>query len=310
MLWRLLLSPSIFVVIAPACLAQSSAQTPRSITTPHKLQFEVASVRENRSGGQATSNVPLDRGGVDSPTGGVFLATNQSLVTLLIFAYKINISEFRGGLIRRLPGWATADKFDINARAESEKPTKEDMRLMLQSLLEDRFKLKVHRERQQMPVFGLYLTRPEKIGPQLKPHNPTSSCSAPLRLPSAETPVATMVGLWPPGCGDGTEARVSKYRLREGGRDMTMNAIVDWLTGAGESDRPILNQTGLNGTFDFILEFDPESLGRESISSAPRDDSGPTFTEAMKEQLGLQVMKQEGSITIFVVDNVEYPSAN
>jgi len=66
---------------------------------------------------------------------------------------------------------------------------------------------------------------------------------------------------------------------------MTMSAIADWLTGAGESDRPILDQTGLKGTFDFTLEFDPESLGREGISSAPRDDSGPTFTEAMKEQL-------------------------
>jgi uncharacterized protein (TIGR03435 family) len=310
MLRRLLLSLSIFVIIAPACSAQSSTRTPPSTTALHKLQFEVASIRENRSGGQATSNVPLDRGNVYSPTGGVFLATNQSLVTLLIFAYKINISEFRGGLIRRLPTWATTDRFDINARAESSKPTKDDMRLMLQSLLEDRFKLKVHRETQEMPVFGLYLTRPGKTGPQLKPHSPALSCSAPLPLPSAEAPVAAMVGLWPANCGDGTEARTSKYRLREGGRDMTMNAIADWLTGAGESDRPILDQTGLKGTFDFILEFDPESLGREGISSAPRDDSGPTFTEAMKEQLGLQVGKQEGSISIFVVDNVEYPSAN
>ncbi|QEE30356.1 TIGR03435 family protein [Terriglobus albidus] len=307
---RLLLLRFIVVLIAPAYLAQSSAQNPSSMMAPHKLEFEVASVRENKSGGRGTSNFPLDRGDVYFPTGGVFSATNQSLVTLLIFAYKINISEFRGGLMRRLPSWATTDKFDINARAESGKPTKEDMRLMLQSLLEDRFNLKVHREKREMPVFGLYLTRPGKTGPQLRPHNPTLSCSAPLPLPAVGTPVATMVGLWPATCGDGTEARTSKYRLREGGRDMTMNAIVDWLTGAGESDRPILDQTGLNGTFDFILEFDPESLGREGISSAPRDDSGPTFTEAIREQLGLQLKKEDGAISIFVVDNVEYPSSN
>jgi uncharacterized protein (TIGR03435 family) len=215
---------------------------------PHKLEFEVASVRENKSGGQATSNFPLDRGNVYVPTG-VFLARNQSLVTLLIFAYKINISEFRGGLMRRLPSWAVTDKFDINARAESGTPTKEDMRLMLQSLLEDRFKLKAHREKRGMPVFGLYLTRPGRTGPQLKPHNPTSSCAAPLPLPTAGTPVATMVGLWPATCGDGTEARTSKYRLREGGRDMTMSAIADWLTGSGESARPISDQTGLTPLF-------------------------------------------------------------
>jgi hypothetical protein len=58
---------------------------------------------------------------------------------------------------------------------------------------------------------------------------------------------------------------------------MTMNAIADWLTGSGESDRPILDQTGLNGTFDFILEFDPESLGREGVSNVPHEDSGPTL---------------------------------
>jgi len=61
--------------------------------TDHRREFEVASVRENRSGGQATSNFPLDRGDVYYPTGGALTATNQSVVTLLIFAYKIHITE-------------------------------------------------------------------------------------------------------------------------------------------------------------------------------------------------------------------------
>jgi uncharacterized protein (TIGR03435 family) len=297
-------------MIAPECLAQSLAQTPSSMPAYHKLEFEVASVRENKSGGPATSNFPLDRGGAYSSTGGVFSATNQPLVGLLIFAYKINITEFRGGLMRSLPGWAKTDKFDVYAKAASENPTKEEMRQMVQALLVDRFKLKVHGEQRQMPVFGLYLLKPGKTGPQLKPHASNSPCPAPQPPPAPETSVAKMVGLWPPVCGDGTEARVSKYLLREGGRDMTMSAIADWLTGSGEFDRPFVDRTGLNGTFDFVLEFDSESLGREGVSSAPRDDSGPTFMEAMKEQLGLQVQKQEGSIGIFVVDNVEYPSAN
>jgi uncharacterized protein (TIGR03435 family) len=307
---RLLLFLSLLPVIAPESLAQSLPQTSPSMMGDHKLHFEVASVRENKSDSKAASNFPLDRGDVYYPTGGVFSATNQSFVAYLIFAYKVNVSEFRGGPIRRLPKWAITDKFDIIARAESQKPTKDEMRLMLQSLLEDRFKLKVRREKQQMPVFGLYLMKPGKTGPQLKPHDPISSCSAPLPVPTNEITVATMVGLWPPNCGDGSEIRSSKYRLREGGRDVTMSAIADWLTGSGESDRPILDQTGLNGTFDFILEFDPESLGREGVSNVPHDDSGPTFINAMKDQLGLQVKKQEGAISIFVVDNVEYPSAN
>jgi uncharacterized protein (TIGR03435 family) len=89
-----------------------------------------------------------------------------------------------------------------------------------------------------------------------------------------------------------------------------MGAIADWLTGSGEFDRPFLDRTDQGGTFDFILQFDPESLGREGISTTPRDNSGPTIMEAMKAQLGLQVKKQEGLIKIFVVDNIEYPSAN
>lgn len=299
-----------FVVIAPGCLAQPSVQVQSAIPAVQKVEFEVASVRENKSSGQATSNFPLDRGNAYNSTGGVFSTTNQSLIALIIFAYKVNVSEFRGGLIRRLPSWARTDKFDIDARAESESPTKNDMRMMLQSLLEDRFKLRAHREKQQMPVLGLYLIRPGNTGPQLKPHSPTSSCSAPLTPPVESTPAVKMLGLWPPVCGDGTEARISKYLLREGGRDMTVSAIADWLTGAGESDRPILDQTGLGGMFDFVLEFDPESLGREGISSVPHDNSGPTFGEALREQLGLQVKKQNGAISIFVVDNVEYPSAN
>lgn len=287
-------------------MAQSTAKNPSSMTALKKLEFEVASVRENKSGGQATSNFPLDRGDAYTPTGGVFSATNQSVVTLLIFSYKINVSEFRGGLMRRLPSWAINDRFDVNARAGSLKPTKEDMRLMLQSLLEDRFKLRVHRERREVPVFGLYLRKPAKTGPQLRQHNPASLCSSPLPLPSAGTPVEALVGLWPAICGDGDEIRISKYRLREGGRDMTINAIADWLEGAGESERPMLERTGLNGTFDFILEFDPESLG---IDVSP-DNSAPTFTEAIREQLGLQVQKENGTVSIFVVDNVEYPSSN
>ena len=91
---------------------------------------------------------------------------------------------------------------------------------------------------------------------------------------------------------------------------MTMSAIADWMTGAGELERPILDRTGLNGTYDFTLEFDPESLDRDSISIAPRSDSGPTFIEAIKEQLGLQLKKEEGTSSIFVIDNIEHPSSN
>ena len=244
------------------------------------------------------------------PTGGLLTATNQSVLTLLIFAYKINISEFRGGLMRSLPGWATTARFDVNARAESQEVTKEDMRIMMQSLLEDRFKVKAHRESRQMPVFGLYFVRPGRTGPQLKPHHREVSCSTPLPQPSADASAAGMVGLWPSACGDGSEMRRSKDILREGGRDMTMSAITDWLTGSGEYDRPFVDKTELPGRYDFLLEFDPESLGREGMSSGPGDNSGPDLLEAVKKQLGLESKKETGPVSIFVVDEIQYPTEN
>jgi uncharacterized protein (TIGR03435 family) len=301
---RLLLVLSVFIVTLP----ESQAQSPSA--AGHKLQFEVASVTQNNSDNKPTSNFPLDRSNVYSPTGGVFSATNQSFLTYLIFAYKVNISEFRAGLMRSLPKWAITDKFDINARAESQNPTKDEMRLMLQSLLEERFQLQVHREQRQVPIFGLYLVKSGKTGPQLKPHDPNSSCTTPLPAPQPITPIAAMLGLWPSTCGDGIEVRTSRYRLREGGRDMTMAAIANHLTGAADLDRAIFDQTGLTGTFDFILEFDPASIGREAASNVPLENSGPTVKDAIKDQLGLQLKPQDGTASFFVVDHVEYPSPN
>ena len=91
---------------------------------------------------------------------------------------------------------------------------------------------------------------------------------------------------------------------------MTMSAIADWLTGSADYPRPILDRTGLRGTFDFIIEFDPDSQDRGGISSTPRDNAGPNLLEAAREQLGLQVRKEVGAISIFVVDNVQYPTPN
>ena len=137
----------LFLLLFFACTsAECLAQAP-----DRRLEFDVASVRENKSGGQPASNIPLDRGNAYRPTGGVLSATNQSFLTLLIFAYKVNITEFMGGLMRSLPKWVTADKFDVDARAASETSSKDDLRLMMQSLLEDRFGLKVHRQTQSVP---------------------------------------------------------------------------------------------------------------------------------------------------------------
>jgi len=283
----------------PRILAQRPSSTPNG-----KPQFDVASVKENKSGDKAASNIPLDRSDTYTPTGGNFSATGQPLIAYLIFAYKINVSETYGGLMRRLPEWAVTDRFDIQAKSGNQNPTKDQMRLMMQSLLEERFKLAVHREVRQLPVFALTLVKPGKR------HIATSSCSTTLSDPPASVPVASLVGLWPAACGDGMEiwAPGAPRHQRSGGRDMSMDAIASWLTGTDEIDLQIVNHSGLTGTFDFIIEFEPEHPESVSASNAPVE--GPAFLDAMRDQLGLQLKKQMGSASFFVVDHVEYPSAN
>lgn len=299
-----------FLTGAAQISAQSTASSKPSATINHKPEFDVASVKENKSNSEPTSNFPLDRSETYSPNGGSFSATGQPLIAYLIFAYKVNVSETYGGLIRRLPEWAVTDRFDIQAKTGNQNPTKDQMRLMMQSLLEERFQLAVHRENRQVPVFALTLIKLGKTGPQLKRHIATSSCLATLSDQSTSAPVASIIGLWPAECGDGKEIRApgAPRHVRSGGRDMSMDAIASWLSGTGDLDFPIVNQSGLAGTFDFIIEFEPEHPENVTTSNAPVE--GPSFLDAMKDQLGLQLKKQMGTASFFIVDHVEYPSAN
>jgi len=288
--------------------AQSPAAAKPSPAFSHKPEFDVASIKESKSIGEPTSNIPLDRSDTYFPTGGSFSATGQPLIAYLIFAYKVNVSETYGGLMRRLPEWAITDRFDIQAKSGSQNPTKDQMRLMMQSLLEERFKLAVHREMRQVPVFVLTLVKPGKTVPQLRQHDPASPC---FTTPSDKSvPVASLVGLWPAECGDGMEIwRPDAPRhLRSGGRNMSMEAIASWLSGTDDSDLPIVNHSNLTGTFDFIIEFEPEHP--ESANASNATVEGPTFLDALKDQLGLQLKKQMGSASFFIVDHVEFPSAN
>jgi uncharacterized protein (TIGR03435 family) len=122
---------------------------------------------------------------------------------------------------------------------------------------------------------------------------------------------AAIVGIWPAECGDGEEVRVSAHAVRDGGRDMSMDAIASWLTGAGDyADRPVIDTTGLKGRYDFVVEFAPNYPGSAKPDDASAETSAPTYPEALVDQLGLRLKKEEGSATFFTIDHVEYPSAN
>lgn len=279
-----------------------------------KLEFDVTSVKLNKTGDPPNSNVGLGIGDLYSPTGGYFSATSIHLIDYIVFAYKVVHSQVQY-LVPQLPGWAANERFDIQARVEGN-PTKDEMRLMMQSLLADRFKFTIHHETREVPVFALVLSKPGTLGPQLRRHPESSPCtSEPVpRSPSdSKSGPPTVAGGFPVLCGgiSGLPPTVPG-RVRVGSRNLTMGFISSSNILMGNLDRPVLDRTGLSGTFDFILEWTPERREPASpgVDSQPDLPVGPTFQQALREQLGLKLDAQKGPIDIIVVDRLEHPSEN
>jgi uncharacterized protein (TIGR03435 family) len=274
--------------------------------------FDVASVKPNKSGKQPSSNFPLGPGDVYVPNGGFFSATNQPLITYFYFAYRIMSNQGRY-VLPQLPQWVTTERFDIQARAEGN-PGKNEMRLMMRSLLADRFKLAVHHETRQVPLFAIVLVKPGKTGPHLQLHPNDTSCpttTQPPAKPASQAPTAAdgfpvlCNGLFPlPASAPG--------RMRVGGRNVTINFIADTLSGMADLGRAMFDKTGLSGTVDFVLEWTPERRTPPQPGAASQPDlpSGPTFQQALREQLGLKLESEKGPLEIIVVDQVEHPSEN
>ena len=289
--------------------------TQRLSATTERLEFEVASIRQNKSDGTPYANFSIGPGTMYGPTGGMLSTTNMPLVVYIVFAYNIMPSQ-RQTLASQLPAWALSDGFDIHAKSENHDPSKDQMRLMMQSLLADRFKLVVHIETRQVPVFALVLAKPGVIGAQLKPHPADKPCStadptAPAPDPTSE-PLTKLLDAWPRGCGGVNRAKssVSPSLIRTGARNVSMEFLAGSMSGIGNLNRPVLDQTGLTGNFDFVLEFAPESAVGDNPGDSQLDPGGPMFVEALKKQLGLKLDPRKGTVSYIHVDHVEHPTDN
>jgi uncharacterized protein (TIGR03435 family) len=282
------------ILLASLMAAGLAAQS-----APGKLEFEVASVKPNKSDGPPRANNPLGPGNVYSPYGGYFQAINFPLYTYILFAYKImgNQEQF---LRTQIPAWVMSDRFDIEARAQGN-PDKDQMRLMMRSLLADRFKLRIHFETRQVPVFALGLLKPGRTGPTLQPHPADYPCST---VPAASQNQAT--GQFPVLCGGLFPMPPgAPGRQHMGARRVTMEFIANSLSAMGQLERPAIDRTGLSGNFDFAIEWEPESG-----ADAQRDPAGPTFLEALKDQLGIKLESQKGPAEVIILDHVEHPTEN
>jgi len=268
------------------------AQTPERVPS-----FEVASVKRNTSG---DSRAPMR-----TQPGGRFVATNVLLKFLIAAAFgmpdppSLIDARILGG-----PEWIGSERYDINAKANIEfRPSPDgparELLLMIRSLLEERFKLKAHRETRELPIYELVLARADRrLGPEMR--KPATDCDAAI---AAGIPPPRQPGE-PPPCG----LMAGPARTIAGGA--TMQQLAANLTVRLE--RLVFDKTGLTGRFAFTLAFTPDRMPTEAPPPGipPIDPNGPSLVTALQEQLGLKLEPARGPVDVLVIDRVEHPAAD
>jgi uncharacterized protein (TIGR03435 family) len=234
-------------------------QTPQQSSKP---RFEVASVKSTDAADRRTM--------FDTPPGR-FRSVGTSLKLLIAKAYDLQTTQIEGG-----PAWLDVDRFDIEAKTENAAPGAEGYRqilLMLQSLLEDRFKLAAHSEEKQQPVYDLVLS---KGGSRLKDANanePTRQQMGRGQMIATATPIGQLTPLL---------SFVAK--------------------------RQVIDKTGLTGLYDFTLTYAFEAPGPDAPPAV--DPNAPSIFTAMQEQLGLKLESARGPVNVLVIDHAEKPDVN
>lgn len=257
-----------------------------------KLSFEVASVKLDTSGVFKPPSFPLSADDSFTDTGGRFTADFQ-LSVYIQFAYKLwLIPEQVEAMLSHQPAWLNNEHYLIEAKSLIAHPTKDQMREMMRSLLADRFHFQAHFETHQGPILAMTLAKPGKTGPNLKPHDEGVPCDEPCG--------AYMLSMQP----DKTSALVS--------RNTTTDLLAHSLPLIGHLGRPVVDRTGLTGRYDFKMNFVMSApIGPGSGDTpAATDTNGPTFLEAIRDQLGLKLENTEGPIQVLVIDHVERPTEN
>lgn len=235
-----------------------------------------------------------------------FTATNIPVRDLIRFAYHVQPFQISGG-----PSWIDSEGYDIEAKVEDpivaelqKLPAEqrvEQMRLMLRSLLTDRFKLNLSHETKELPIYALVVA---KGGPKLTPTtvNPNVPAS-----PTAKGPPM------------GPMMRMSPGRLEA--KMTPMSFLAETLGDQPDlGGRLVVDQTGIQGKYDFTLEFAPErpeplpgtAGGPPPGMNAPPppDPNAPSIFTAVQEQLGLKLEPTKGPVEILVIDKIEKPTEN
>jgi uncharacterized protein (TIGR03435 family) len=279
-----------------------------------KMAFEVASVKLSAAKEMLPLNVPLDAGERYTPTGGLFRA-DVPLWSYIQFAYKLWWpAEDQRNEIARLPKWVTNDRYTIEARAAGN-PTKDQYRLMVRSLLADRFQLAAHFETHDVPVLAVTLATAGRLGPKLIAHADGRACGDLSPFPVSASLFRGEKDAHPENfpslCDSLVVIRWPNGATLAGYRNVTMDLLAGSLSGIVGLGRPLMDRTGLTGRFDFTLAWgkDPEPPQPDS-SGAASDPIGPSALQALRDQLGFKLESARGPVQILVIDRVERPSEN
>ena len=277
----------------PSTPAAASPSTPAAA-----LSFEVASIKPNRSGDM--------RMGIRFMPGR-FTTTGATVSQLITLAYEVRDFQVSGG-----PSWISSDRYDIDAKEpdalaeELEKlppdQRREKMGLLLQSLLVDRFGLKVSHGTKEFPVYALVVG---KNGPKIQEAKPGDTYPNGMKGPDGRA------------LGHGGMMRMGPGELT--GQGVPIQFLAQNLSG--QLGRTVLDQTGLKGNYDFTLKWTPDQGGPGMVSGPPGagpgpdnppppDASGPSIFTAVQEQLGLKLESAKGPVEIIIIDHVEKPSEN
>jgi uncharacterized protein (TIGR03435 family) len=224
--------------------------------------FEVATIKP--------SDPNSNRQGFDA-MGDRYTIHGQTVVSLMMFAYSIDKHQ-----VVDAPDWARTDRWDIEGTTDTPgEPNLHQQQEMLQKLLADRFGLKYHHEKRELPVYLIQVT---KGGPKLTP----------AAHPELEA-----------------DQNASTHGSTEITVTITSATMADFILGMQfVFERPLIDQTGITGKHDFTLHYTYD----EAHATDP--NAPPGLFTAIQEQLGLKLDAVKASIDVFVIDHVERPSAN
>jgi uncharacterized protein (TIGR03435 family) len=298
-------------VIAVAILLVAAAYGLFGQSDAHPA-FEVASIKPNTSNWNARFQHPM--GGGYQP-GGRLIMRNASLLLLIQFAYAAHDNPMSGHSLPLLasqvvggPSWINSFGYDIEAKPEGATDPKH-MWLMLQTLLADRFKLALHRETREIPVYALTAA---KDGLKLPPAKEAGCVSFPPGTTPRYVPGKVDCGYV---SGPFLGARAAEARM-EGSKIHVADLVREL---AFVLDRPVLDKTEFTGEFDLNLSFtSDEALGFPGFggpgdpggSRLPADPNLPNIFAALEEQLGLKLVPAKGPVEVLVIDHAERPTQN